>query len=104
LRFAFDKNGSPVRAIEGIAHHIRKTWNKGAGSKVTIVSTGPTTNTGMKTFLRCANKETLTSPFIALFVSIYPDLVDAVEQIIFMGGAMGLGNFTVVAGLWDPTS
>jgi inosine-uridine nucleoside N-ribohydrolase len=56
-RFALDNDGNPVRAIEGMAHHIRETWNKGAGSKVTIVSTGPTTNIGTKTLLRCANDD-----------------------------------------------
>ena len=66
-------------AIEVIAAAISETWNAGAGAKVTIVATGPLTN-------------------IALFVSVYPHLLDAIERIVFMGGGIGIGNRSPVAG------
>jgi uridine nucleosidase len=105
MRFAFGKGGSPVRAIEGMAYHIRETWKNGAGNKVTIVATGPTTNIGMKTLLHCTNNNTKKIPIIpckALFISVYPDLICAVEELVFMGGAVGLRNITTVAGLCNP--
>ncbi|QLE63067.1 Inosine-uridine preferring nucleoside hydrolase [Furfurilactobacillus rossiae] len=45
---------------------------------VTIVVTGPCTN-------------------IALFLSVHPELVNSIKQIVIMGGGMGLGN-------WEPTT
>ncbi|ESK95141.1 cytidine uridine-specific hydrolase [Moniliophthora roreri MCA 2997] len=75
---AKDVNGKPTRAIEGMAHHIKESWKAGSGKKVTIISCGPMTN-------------------IALFVSVYPDLIDAVEEFVFMGGGVGLGNRSAVA-------
>ena len=66
-------------AIEAIAAAISQTWNAGAGAKVTVVASGPLTN-------------------IALFVSVYPHLLDAIERIVFMGGGIGLGNRSAVAG------
>jgi uridine nucleosidase len=66
-------------AIEVIAAAIGETWNAGAGAKVTVVASGPLTN-------------------IALFVSVYPHLLDAVERIVFMGGGIGIGNRSAVAG------
>ncbi|KAH8988555.1 nucleoside hydrolase [Lactarius akahatsu] len=65
-------------AIEAIASAIRQTWNGGAGAKVTLVASGPLTN-------------------IALFVSVYTDLFDAIERIVFMGGGIGVGNRSAVA-------
>ncbi|KAI0307001.1 uridine nucleosidase [Multifurca ochricompacta] len=65
-------------AIEAIAGALRRTWNDSAGVKVTIVASGPLTN-------------------IALFVSVYPDLLDAIERIVFMGGGIGVGNRSAVA-------
>jgi len=62
-----------------MALHIKQTWKKGTGQKVTVISCGPMTN-------------------IALFVSVYPDLVEAIEQFVFMGGGVGLGNRSAVAG------
>jgi uridine nucleosidase len=44
----------------------------------TIVSTGPMTN-------------------VALFVSIYPDLLVGVREFVFMGGGVGIGNRSAVA-------
>jgi len=66
-------------AIEVIAAAISETWNAGAGAKVTIVASGPLTN-------------------IALFVSVYPHLLEAIERIVFMGGGIGIGNRSAVAG------
>jgi uridine nucleosidase len=60
-----------------MSQHISDTWK--AGSKVTVISSGPMTN-------------------IALFVSVYPELLDAVEEFVFMGGGVGLGNRSSVAG------
>lgn len=53
----------PVRAIEAIAGAVRETWRGGDGQKVTILSSGPMTN-------------------IALFVSVYPDLLDGVGEAV----------------------
>jgi uridine nucleosidase len=36
---------------------------------------------------------------IALFVSVHPELMEAVEQFVFMGGGVGLGNRSAVAGM-----
>ena len=47
--------------------------------KLTIVSTGPMTN-------------------VALFVSVYADLLHGVEELVFMGGGVGVGNRPAVAG------
>lgn len=66
-------DGTPMRALEGMAQAISTTWNNGQGSKATVVSSGPMTN-------------------IALFVSVYPDLLDGIEQFVFMGGGVGMGN------------
>ena len=49
------------------------------GEKLSLVSTGPMTN-------------------VALFVSVYHDLLDGIEEIVFMGGGVGQGNRSAVAG------
>ncbi|KAH7916218.1 Inosine/uridine-preferring nucleoside hydrolase domain-containing protein [Hygrophoropsis aurantiaca] len=77
-RFARHPDGTPIHALEGMSRAIRDTWKNGAGRKVSVVSCGPMTN-------------------IALFVSVYPELLDGVEQFVFMGGAVGLGNRSPVA-------
>jgi len=61
-----------------MARIVKETWKTGAGPQVTIVSTGPMTN-------------------IALFVSAYPNLLAAVEEFVFMGGGVGMGNRSAVA-------
>jgi uridine nucleosidase len=63
-----------------MVQEIRKVWKGGRGDKVTVVSSGPMTN-------------------IALFVSVYSNLIQqgAVEEIVFMGGGVGLGNRSAVA-------
>ena len=60
----------PIPAIELIAKTLRES-----DEKVTLVVTGPMTNA-------------------ALFLRVYPDLAkEKIDQIVFMGGAMGLGNW-----------
>jgi len=59
-----------MTAIELIAKTLRES-----DDKVTLVVTGPMTN-------------------IALFLRVYPELKSKIERIVFMGGAMGLGNWT----------
>ncbi|KAF5392924.1 hypothetical protein D9757_001232 [Collybiopsis confluens] len=75
---AEDEHGEIIHALDGMVAHIKQTWNNGVGKKVTVVSCGPMTN-------------------IALFISVYPELLDGIEQFIFMGGAVGLGNKSAVA-------
>ncbi|KAI0092197.1 Inosine/uridine-preferring nucleoside hydrolase domain-containing protein [Irpex rosettiformis] len=78
-RIQKDINGQKsAHAIHGLADAIRDTWKDGEGHHVTIVATGPLTN-------------------IALFVSVYPDLVTGVDEIVFMGGGVGIGNRSAVA-------
>lgn len=60
----------PLTAIELIAQTLRKST-----TPVTLVVTGPMTN-------------------IALFLRVYPELKTKIAQIVYMGGAMGLGNWT----------
>ncbi|KIJ44089.1 hypothetical protein M422DRAFT_228721 [Sphaerobolus stellatus SS14] len=61
------------RAVEAIAAAVQETWKNGEGERVTLVTTGPQTN-------------------LALFLSVYVDLQPAIEEIVFMGGAVGVGN------------
>ncbi|EGO02000.1 hypothetical protein SERLA73DRAFT_49160 [Serpula lacrymans var. lacrymans S7.3] len=77
-RIAKDVDGLPVNALEAMAKSIKQIWKKGTGHQATIVSCGPMTN-------------------VALFVSVYPELLVAVEQFVFMGGGVGLGNRSAVA-------
>ncbi|CAJ1225454.1 pyrimidine-specific ribonucleoside hydrolase RihA [Levilactobacillus zymae] len=65
-----DFDVQPLTAIELIAQTLRAS-----ADPVTLVVTGPMTN-------------------IALFLRVYPDLKAKIAQIVFMGGAMGLGNWT----------
>lgn len=59
-----------IPAIDLIAKVLRER-----NEKVTLVVTGPMTNA-------------------ALFLRVYPDLArEKIDQIVFMGGAMGLGNW-----------
>lgn len=60
----------PIPAVELIAQTLRAS-----AEPVTLVVTGPMTNA-------------------ALFLSVHPELKDKLAQIVFMGGAMGLGNWT----------
>jgi len=75
-RFSKHPDGSTMRAIEGITSSIRTAMQ--TGEKVTIVTCGPLTN-------------------LALWVSVYPELVMGVEALVFMGGGVGVGNRSAVA-------
>jgi hypothetical protein len=57
---------------------MKEVWNNGSGQQVTVISTGPMTN-------------------IALFVTVHGELLPAVEEFVFMGGGIGLGNRSAVA-------
>lgn len=72
-----------LHATEAMARAIRETWDEGRGKKTTLVTTGPQTN-------------------LALFLSVYPELQHAIEEIVFMGGAVGVGNRGAVAGKHFP--
>ena len=76
-RFVVDGRGGHVRGLDGMATNIKNAID--AGKKVTILSTGPETN-------------------VALFISVYPDLLHGIEQFVFMGGGVGVGNVSAVAG------
>lgn len=58
-----------LKAIEGLADAVRKAIN--SGTKVHLVACGPLTN-------------------IALFISVFPELLAGIEEICFMGGGMCL--------------
>ena len=69
----------PIHAVELMARELRKR-------PLTLIPVGPLTN-------------------IALLIAMYPDLVENIEDIVVMGGAIGLGNVTPSAefNLWcDP--
>ena len=69
---------SPIKAIDGMAASMKFVMDK-LRERVSIVSCGPMTN-------------------IALFISVYPELLYCVEEIVFMGGGVGIGNRGAVAG------
>jgi len=81
-RFVIDERDAPVRALDGMSKSIKEVMAK--GHKVSVISCGPCTN-------------------IALFVSVYPDLLVGIEQFVFMGGGVGLGNRSAVAGRASPS-
>ncbi|KAF9506488.1 hypothetical protein BS47DRAFT_1378108 [Hydnum rufescens UP504] len=70
------KASEGLKAIEGIANATRKAIV--AGTKIHLVACGPLTN-------------------IALFISVYPELIAGIEEICFMGGGVGIGNRSPVA-------
>jgi uridine nucleosidase len=72
-----------LKAIEGLADQVRMALK--AAEKITVVATGPLTN-------------------IALFVSVYPELLPGIEQICFMGGGVGVGNRSAVSGMRESYS
>jgi len=65
------KSGRRTRALEAMSIAVRQADR--AGSKITVATCGPLTN-------------------LALFISVYPDLLSVIEKIVFMGGGVGLGN------------
>lgn len=76
---ARNQQSENIRAIEAMAKAIQDTWDGGRGHRTTLVATGPQTN-------------------LALFLSVYSDLEQAIEEIVFMGGGVGLGNRGATAG------
>jgi uridine nucleosidase len=84
VRERIDDRHTAIEAIATALIEQKTTRDPDAPKKTTIVASGPLTN-------------------IALFVSIYPHLLDAVERIVFMGGGIGLGNRSAVAGGASPT-
>jgi len=81
VRERIDDSCPAVEAIAAAIIRQTRDVNKAttSGTAVTIVASGPLTN-------------------IALFVSVYPHLLDAVDRIVFMGGGIGIGNRSAVAG------
>ena len=71
------QQGFEVRALEAMSTAIMEA--AAVGVKVTIAATGPLTN-------------------IALFISVYRDLLPNIARIVFMGGAVGMGNRSATAG------
>lgn len=65
-----------ANAVEGLAAAARVAIN--SNYQIHLVATGPLTN-------------------VALFVSVYPYLLPAFEEICFMGGGIGIGNRGPVA-------
>lgn len=65
-----DFDVQPMTAIELMAKTVKESKEK-----ITLVVTGPMTNA-------------------AIFLRVYPELKNRIERIVFMGGAMGLGNWT----------
>jgi len=75
-----DEPGELVGSLEGMVGEIRRVWKGGKGDKVTVISSGPLTN-------------------IALFISVYSNMIEqgAIEEFVFLGGGVGLGNRSAVA-------
>ncbi|CAE6522760.1 unnamed protein product [Rhizoctonia solani] len=74
IRSQFAK--SSINAVQGLAEAVKKCTLE--GNKLYLVATGPLTN-------------------VALFSAVHPELLSGVEEIIFMGGGVGLGNRSAVA-------
>ncbi|KAN0078230.1 Inosine/uridine-preferring nucleoside hydrolase domain containing protein [Tylopilus felleus] len=77
-RLARSDDAKPISALQGMTNAVKETWRGGAGRKVTIVSSGPMTN-------------------IAVFIAAHAELLEGVEQFVFMGGGNGFGNITPAA-------
>ncbi|KAG8784605.1 Uridine nucleosidase 1 [Serendipita sp. 397] len=63
-------------ATDGIAKAVKNSYLN--GFRVSIATTGPMTN-------------------LALFLTLHPELHEAIEEIVFMGGGVGIGNRSAVA-------
>ncbi|CAE6411553.1 unnamed protein product [Rhizoctonia solani] len=67
---------SSINAVQGLAEAVKKCTLE--ERKLYIIATGPLTN-------------------IALFSAVHPELLSGVEEIIFMGGGVGVGNRSAAA-------
>ncbi|KAF8605338.1 nucleoside hydrolase [Ceratobasidium sp. AG-I] len=65
-----------LRAVEGLATAVEKCLSQ--NRKLHVIASGPLTN-------------------VALFSALHPELILGIEQIIFMGGGVGVGNRSAVA-------
>ena len=65
-----------LRAVEGLAAAVEKCQSQ--NRKLHVIASGPLTN-------------------VALFSALHPELISGIEQIIFMGGGVGIGNRSAVA-------
>ncbi|CUA69141.1 ribonucleoside hydrolase 1 [Rhizoctonia solani] len=72
-RFA---KSSSLNAVRGLAEAVKKCTSE--GNKLYLVATGPLTN-------------------VALFSAVHPELLSGIEEIIFMGGGVGIGNRSAAA-------
>ncbi|KAG8690022.1 Uridine nucleosidase 1 [Ceratobasidium sp. 423] len=75
IRGRFAKSSS-ANAVQGLAEAVKKCNLE--GNRLYLVATGPLTN-------------------VALFSAVHPELLSGVEEIIFMGGGVGVGNRSAVA-------
>ncbi|KAG9104207.1 Uridine nucleosidase 1 [Ceratobasidium sp. 370] len=66
----------PLRAVQGLEAATKTCIEKNV--KLHVIACGPLTN-------------------IALFSALHPELISGMEQIIFMGGGVGVGNRSAVA-------
>ncbi|CAE7233451.1 unnamed protein product [Rhizoctonia solani] len=74
IRARFAK--SPLNAVQALAEAVKKCAS--GGHKVHLIATGPLTN-------------------VALFSAVHPELLSGIEEIIFMGGGVGVGNRSAAA-------
>jgi len=72
------ETGRQVRALDAVSTAVRQAGD--SGIKVTIATCGPLTN-------------------LALFICVYPDLLECIERIVFMGGGVGMGNRSSTSGM-----
>ncbi|KZT32662.1 Inosine/uridine-preferring nucleoside hydrolase [Sistotremastrum suecicum HHB10207 ss-3] len=69
-------HGKHSRALEAMASTFRQV--KESSHRLTVATCGPLTN-------------------LALLISTYPELLDVIERLVFMGGGVGMGNRSSVA-------
>lgn len=74
------KRSENLKAIEGIATAVQNS--QAQGKKLHLVACGPLTN-------------------VALFLCVYPELIDGLEEICFMGGGMEMTHYHVFLAYWN---
>ncbi|KAH8922354.1 Inosine/uridine-preferring nucleoside hydrolase [Atractiella rhizophila] len=70
--------GGGESALKGVEKVIAYLKLEKPGEKITFVCTGPLTN-------------------MAIFLTVHPELIELIDQIVFMGGGVGVGNRSPVA-------